>query len=233
MQAETASRHPNTPTALAAASPHALDSSQASPRRRSRYVAENAATEAGSAARSGPLDLAEQRSARLRLLDRLQSVTTLDRLTHCRVHRAYGWEFVGIVKREGLASYAGLQTCESPWVCPMCSAKIRHRRALALSRAVVDWVGTGGGLLFPTLTLAHLKRDGLDVTLGHLLAAWRSVMKSGTWRRLCKRLGLAHSVRAVEVTYGLNGWHPHLHVLLFTVAALDDDQAEEVRSVLF
>ncbi|MGN6600795.1 MAG: hypothetical protein ACTHMW_16130, partial [Actinomycetes bacterium] len=42
-----------------------------------------------------------------------------------------------------------------------------------------------------------------------------------------------HSVRAVEVTYGLNGWHPHLHVLLFTVAALDDDQAEEVRSVLF
>lgn len=41
------------------------------------------------------------------------------------------------------------------WACPVCSAKVRHERALSLSAAVVRWVDAGGGLLFPTLTLAH------------------------------------------------------------------------------
>lgn len=211
----------------------AVEAVQGAPEGRSRYFAESAATSQVGAATGTLSDLQKQRSQRLRLLGAIQRFTTLDRVTHCRVHRAWGWEFVGIVQRDGLAQYAGLQTCESPWVCPPDSARIRHRRALGLSRAVVDWVGAGGGLLFPTLTLAHLRRDPLEATLGHLLTAWRYVVSNGTYKRLCKRLGIAHSVRAVEITYGRNGWHPHLHLLLFTVRDLTDEEAEEVRSVLF
>jgi hypothetical protein len=142
-------------------------------------------------------------------------------------------EFVGVVAGVSGAAYSGLQTCASVSACPVDSAKIRHERALRLSRCVIGWADSGGGLLFPTLTLAHVKRDALVTTLGHVLGAWRAVAKSGTWRRLCKRYGIEHVCRALEVTYGLNGWHPHLHVLLFTRSDLSALQARDVWATLF
>jgi hypothetical protein len=40
-------------------------------------------------------------------------------------------------------------------------------------------------------------------------------------------------VRALEVTHGANGWHPHLHVLVFTENALTDQQVDLMRHVLW
>jgi hypothetical protein len=53
-----------------------------------------------------------------------------------------------------------------------------------------------------------------------MLKAWRNV-NSGTrvGKELHKKIGFKGSIRAIEVTYGDNGFHPHIHALLF----LDSD----------
>jgi hypothetical protein len=47
------------------------------------------------------------------------------------------------------------------------------------------------------------------------------------WKRFCERHGLEHHVRSIEVTHGLNGYHPHLHVLLFLEVKLTEEQQAE------
>jgi hypothetical protein len=198
----------------------------ASPGRRSRYFANNAAADTA-------LDLQDARSKRFRLLDRLQGITQLDRLSHCRRHPHGQAEFVGIVTRDGMSSYSGLQTCGSVWACPVDSAKVRHARTLSLAGAVLDHLDQGGGLLFPTLTLAHRRSDPLAVTLGHLLDGWRYVTGHRDYRTLRTQLSIDHVCKAVEITHGLNGWHPHLHGLMFTATNLSESDQARVRSTLW
>lgn len=193
-----------------------------SPGRRSRYLANNAAA-------PGALDLQEARSKRFALLDRLQVVTDLDRLSHCRRHPHGRAEFVGIVSRDGIASYAGLQTCGSVWACPVDSAKVRHQRTLDLARVVLDWLDAGGGLTFPTMTLAHRRGDALVDTLGRLLDGWRYVTSHRRWKQLRVDVGIQHFCKSVEVTHGYNGWHPHIHALLFTREPLGRKDIERIR----
>jgi hypothetical protein len=111
-----------------------------------------------------------------------------------------------------------LQTCGSIWACPVCSARIRHARAAIIEAAAVRWVdGFGGRLGFLTLTLRHALGQSLRSLRRALSAAWRRVTQSRWWRSL----GVFGFFRAVEVTDGANGWHPHLHVLLLLPAGFD------------
>lgn len=137
------------------------------------------------------------------------------------------------MSRDGLASYDGLQTCGSVWACPIDSAKVRQARTLALADVVLDWLGQGGGLIFPTLTLAHVKGDSLEATLGHLYDGWRYVTGHREYRTLRSDLGIDHVCKAVEITYGYNGWHPHLHGLFFTRQELSAQDHERVRGTLW
>jgi len=82
-----------------------------------------------------------------------------------------------------------------------------------------------------TLTLPHRRNQGLGVTLGGVLDGWRSVLQDRGWREASKAAGFAGYVRAVEVTYGQNGWHPHIHaVVLSTGGDLEPALAELQRA---
>lgn len=127
---------------------------------------------------------------------------------------------------EGIARYLGLMMCGSIWACPVCSATIRERRAQRVEEICTVHLVAGHRALFVTLTLRHGARDSLSASLGALRAAWALVSKNGSWRRLS---GLLGSVRATEITHGRNGWHPHLHLLVFVRAGgASVDQAEDV-----
>jgi hypothetical protein len=189
----------------------------------SRYVANNAAA----------LGLRSARTKRFRLLDGLQAVTDMDRLTHCRVHRAFLAEWVAIVQRDGVSAYSGLQTCGSAWVCPVCSAKVRHERTLQLAHVAMKQLDSGGGLTFPTLTLAHVQRDPLAVTLNHVLEGFRYVTGHRLYRNLRQSLGIEHVCKTVEITHGYNGWHPHIHGLMFSTAPLTLEQTRDVMATLW
>lgn len=66
-----------------------------------------------------------------------------------------------------------------------------------------------------TLTLRHRREDALRTTLDAALQGWGAVIRGSAWNRQKHRIGLSGTIRATEVTLGKNGWHPHLHLLLF------------------
>ena len=112
------------------------------------------------------------------------------------------------------AGFSGLATCGSVWVCPVDSAKIMARRSLELGAGLLTWEGRGGRLVMGSLTMRHHAGHSLGGEWDALRKAWTSVTCSRVWRRWLDRLGSPGLVRVVEVTYGENGWHCHLHFVL-------------------
>jgi hypothetical protein len=122
---------------------------------------------------------------------------------------------VALKMGEGVAHYAGLETCGSVWACPVCQAKILNRRAEEISRGAARWHQRGNSVYMTTLTMAHDQGMRLAPLMQVIAGGFRSVISGRPWLRLKKRLGIVGTIRSVEVTHGVNGWHPHLHTLTF------------------
>jgi hypothetical protein len=115
----------------------------------------------------------------------------------------------------GKAFYSGLQVCASVWACPVCAAKISERRRAELVTAVALAKSMGLHVKLLTLTVPHGLGDDLPVLLEQIRNAWRRTSSTRAGDKLRKLLGIKGTIRALEVTHGQNGFHPHLHVLLF------------------
>jgi len=162
------------------------------------------------------------------------------RLRVCYRHRQKQTDFVRVYRRgEGekvSTYYRGLQVCGSVWCCPVCAAKITERKRAELV-AVLDQHGkAGGGVLMLTLTVPHARPKRLEdlepgevdlntpfSLVDRLLEAFRQ-FGQGRDRWTASLPGYVGSVRALEVTHGVNGWHPHLHVLVLLARPLTDVQ---------
>jgi hypothetical protein len=127
----------------------------------------------------------------------------------------------------GAWCFAGLITCEK-WACAHCgSSRARSTSAalgVALRRHLSDgvrdhWRWPDAWML--TLTIPHTRTDWLGVTVDRLFGAWRSFEQSSAWRSFKKRWGVVGVVRVLDVTFGgLNGAHPHFHVLVLPSRAV-------------
>lgn len=113
------------------------------------------------------------------------------------------------------AHYSGLRRCSSVWLCPVCAAKISERRRAELVSAVATAKAMGWQVLLMTLTIPHGLGDDLQDILDKMLSAWRKVTTGRAGKELKAMLGIEGTIRALEVTDGDNGFHPHLHVLVF------------------
>lgn len=130
------------------------------------------------------------------------------------------------------ASFRGLLSCGSVWACPSCSRSIRVERSGEVE-AVNGWHRENGGdALMLSLTVRHALGDDLKTIRGGVSKAWRQVQSGAPWKRWAEKVGLVGSVRALEVTHGANGWHPHLHVLLLVKGGLSDEKIEELRGAV-
>lgn len=127
------------------------------------------------------------------------------------------------------AFFQGLQVCASVWCCPVCASKISERRRVELAAAIATAQAMGWRVYLLTLTVPHGLGDDVAVMLDQMMKAWAKLNQGKAGEKLRARLGLNGTVRALEVTHGANGWHPHFHALLF----LDTDQTpEQVQKVL-
>ena len=131
------------------------------------------------------------------------------------------------------AGYTGIERCGSLWACPHCGAVIRAGRAAEIEHAANEHQKTGGDLLFFTGTVRHHKGDSLDVSLDAALEAWRRSIRGTAWQKKKKRYGISGYIRATEITYGDNGWHPHVHVMLFLDEKISEEELGEFRAWLF
>lgn len=117
------------------------------------------------------------------------------------------------------AHLAGVQCCKSVWLCPVCAAKISERRREDLSLGLSNWLtfttGERRRTLLVTFTLAHDAGDDLSVIFGALRKARAGLVSGRAAVQFRKQWGIAGMVRSLELTHGMNGWHPHLHVLYF------------------
>lgn len=109
------------------------------------------------------------------------------------------------------ARWLRLLRCGHVWTCPVCASDIRAKRKDQVIRAVST--GTAAPWRMLTLTLRHHAGEPLKPLLDGLMKAWRKTRQQGAVQRLWKAR-VSASIRAVEVTHGEHGWHPHLHVLL-------------------
>ena len=114
------------------------------------------------------------------------------------------------------AHFGGLQTCGSVWDDPVCAVKISERRRVdEVAPAMQIWESQGGQCLLLTLTHPHHKFNALAELIEGERKAMSRLTGCKAFRRLCSSIGFKGSIRAWEVTYGENGFHPHFHLILF------------------
>jgi hypothetical protein len=126
----------------------------------------------------------------------------------------------------GTASYSGLQTCGSVWVCPVCAAKIAERRKAEIVAAMASHKAAGGCVNMLTLTTPHQRSDDLRALLAKQSTALHSFWNDRHVKAILAEMGVIGQIRALEVTHGRlsprnNGWHPHYHILLFAGSGVD------------
>lgn len=128
---------------------------------------------------------------------------------------------VGIYRNaEGRVRESGVFSCGRLWLCPVCSALRKFKRASEVEVAAGAWAAQGGLLLMLTLTARHDATMPLRDSLESVLGSWRALQGRTSFRAL--RPLLKGTIKALEITDGENGWHPHLHVLLFIPAGHKD-----------
>lgn len=139
---------------------------------------------------------------------------------HHKIHRTAGCQHIPHGKvhvhhssEYNRAFFSGVQTCGSIWGCPVCAAKISERRRLEVEQAV-EWAWQNGYQpVMVTLTFPHQYTDDLGDLLDQQSDALRRLRRGQPWAKAKKRWGYQGCIRALEVTHGQNGWHPHTHEL--------------------
>lgn len=125
-------------------------------------------------------------------------------------------------------TWPGVMMCNSIHACAVCSSKIRAERRAELEVAFASVDDEHAPRMF-TLTFRH--HTGLDLAelLAGMKLAWRFTRSTRRVRDIYDR-HVVGTVRAIEVTHGAHGWHPHIHVVALT-SEWDDSEMTTLREV--
>lgn len=126
----------------------------------------------------------------------------------------------------GSAFYSGLINCGSVWSCPVCAVKVQERRRGEIADAI-EWAYRENlQPVMVTLTFPHYAWSDLRQLIEQQADALQKLRAGAPWKRFKERHGYRGLIRALELTFGKNGWHPHTHELWFVSSEVD---AEEMR----
>lgn len=127
---------------------------------------------------------------------------------------------------EDSASVGNAWRCENVHECVPCATAHAAQRGAEVMRCVDGWRASGGEVWLLTLTMRHAFGDDLEGLVVGIRDAWRSVTSSREWKTWARAHDVEH-VRRFEATWSTaNGWHPHLHVLVFTRGDVDEIERE-------
>jgi hypothetical protein len=133
-------------------------------------------------------------------------------------------------KRLYKAHFRGLLRCGSVWECPVCAMQIRAERSREVEAAVKAW-GIERVVML-SLTVRHGLGHDLRTVRKGIANAFRRLINGAPWARFKAKYGLRHLIRAMELTHGANGWHPHLHIQVFLDAPLDEIRTAAAKAWL-
>lgn len=122
------------------------------------------------------------------------------------------------------ASYAKMFLCGQIWLCPICSTKVNIKRSKEIAKAIDYAYKNGYKVAMITFTNPHTKQDKLKDIIEKHNSALKYVFKNNnSTMAFYRRIGNLNKYRITgkEVTYGINGWHWHTHVLMFVNKDVD------------
>ena len=181
------------------------------------------------------------RANRWALKSTVNKILPNSRTSKCMVLRAPdplgGLSDIELCKSDSLnkAFYQGLYSCGRVWNCPICAAKISERRRLELKDAISVAKDKLLGVHFVTLTFPHGISDDLNDIIAKMSKAYGK-LANGKYsvktvlKKLVPESEIYGFIRAVEVTHGKNGFHPHVHMIVFTDCETGSSLLEYVYS---
>ena len=131
------------------------------------------------------------------------------------------------------AWFRGVVHCGSVWTCPVCAGRIGERRREELQRAIDSAIGQGWDVALVTHTIRHRRQDDVKALLANLALARRKQTSGRRYKAIKEKYGIVGGVRALEVTHGNNGWHPHYHEIMFFSRPLSGAEMQLLKSELY
>lgn len=175
------------------------------------------------------------RTARRELVNWLRPLTTLGRVAQCGWTPRGGAVALRGSAEGGPAGWSGVKRCGSVWCCAECAPKIGAERAVEIGQCIRYAVDErGGSVLHATFTTSHHGGHTLVESWNAVQGAWQHVTKGRPWRRIGRRYGVSGYTRAFETTWGeRNGWHPHLHTLVYLDQRVSAETAQAICDELY
>jgi len=160
------------------------------------------------------------------------------RVASCGKHPAKDMDGITrnvIFKRteHGKAAFSGLAMCGSVWHCPVCAQRISTQRREELQELMQAAKNKDMGVHLLTLTVPHQLHDKLENLLPQVTEALRKLKSGRGWKEIVENFGIIGGVRALEITHGANGWHPHTHEMLITAKPLTVDQMLQLKAHIY
>ncbi len=126
-------------------------------------------------------------------------------------------------------TFQGVMRCGSLWTCPICAPIVAKRRAKEIAHAIDQAHQKGQKVLFVTFTFRHQRNETLQDNLKAMSTARAKFWAGNPATRLKTRFGIVGRITATEVTHGEeNGWHPHIHELIFVDQYADETELSNV-----
>ena len=148
--------------ALAHGKPSAGSAKGPPPAGKARAGRETAALGINAKLRATSVNPMARRVERFALQSVARDILPDSRTAKCLRIRAYDKDVqVWKSKNHKTASYGGLQTCGSVWMCPVCGAKVVERRRGEIQQAMAMHRACGGEVHLLTLTVPHTRFDVL------------------------------------------------------------------------
>lgn len=139
-----------------------------------------------------------------------------------------------LLKNRVTAKFEGLQSCKSPWSCPVCSARRMARESSRIASAIealYKQYGEAGFMI--TFSVPHYHNFSCKQVYEILKETWKQFVQQGKSKNrigaFCKfnnEFNCTHRIRVCEFTWGHYGWHPHFHCLFF----VPKDRLQEVKN---
>jgi hypothetical protein len=162
---------------------------------------------------------------------------TVDRLLWgSRQSKCHRWKIPGkplelkLSETHKKAFFAGFESCGSVWACPLCAPKITERRKVEVQEGIESARAQGLDVYLVTYTVPHGMGDDLKSIRQKMGKAWMRGTSTRKGSQIRKALGMKGTIRALEVTFGQNGWHPHFHAIMFNRSPCG---AEAIKDMLY
>jgi hypothetical protein len=150
-------------------------------------------------------------------------------INYCKCNAVTLGEIVSMEKsiKTGRAYFGGIIHCANPFLCPVCAPRIMARRSAEIGQAVHVWNSENPEhtCFLLTLTFQHSFSDSLDMNLKKFKNAREMFWGHRQVKKMFSSCGRVGRITAFEVTCSqVNGWHPHVHILIFGNKAVFDEK---------